>query len=82
MSDVVVDLAAYKEKLNAPDADQVYVDADGVSWFKFGIEYTDGRGKTMTSDLWALSLDDAHDRLALLKDNGRVYGQIVSEIQE
>ncbi len=77
--DNVVDLTARRDKLNGPDADLVYMDDDGVLWYKYGVEYKDQRGKTMTFHLWAQSFDDAKARLQLLGENGWVYGQIISD---
>jgi hypothetical protein len=75
----VTSLDAHKTKLNAPDADQVYVDDDGVKWFKFGVDYTDQRARTMSFPIWATSLEDAQERLSLIKDNSRIYGQIICD---
>lgn len=75
----VLDLNARLAKANAPDSNQTYVDGDGVTWLKFGVEYKDQRGRTMTFDIWATSSEDAGERLQLIKENGKVYGQILHE---
>ncbi|CAD6366712.1 hypothetical protein SHEWT2_01193 [Shewanella hafniensis] len=65
-----------------PDSEQVFIDAQGVKWFKYGVEYIDGRSKTMSFHIWATSFDDANHRLKLIGNSGRVYGQVFCEIKE
>lgn len=65
-----------------PDSEQTYTDANGVKWFKYGVEYTDQRGRTMSFELWAKSFADADRRLEQIANNGRVSGQIYSQVKE
>ncbi|AAN55685.1 Mu phage uncharacterized protein [Shewanella oneidensis MR-1] len=64
-----------------PDSEQTYTDDNGVKWFKYGVEYTDQRGRTMTFDIWALSFADADRHLNQIANNGRVYGQIYCQVK-
>lgn len=65
-----------------PDSEQTYTDANGVKWFKYGVEYTDQRGRTMSFHIWAMSFADADRRLNQIANTGRVYGQIYCEVKE
>lgn len=64
-----------------PDSEQTYTDDNGVKWFKYGVEYTDQRGRTMTFHIWAMSFADAERRLNQIANNGRVYGQIYCQVK-
>lgn len=77
--DNVVSIDGFKAKQNAPDANLVFMDDNGAMWFTYGVDYIDAEGRKMSFHFWAKSFADANERLAQIKINGCVYGQILSD---
>lgn len=77
--DNVVSFDGFKAKQNAPDANLVFMDDNGAMWFTYGVDYIDTEGRKMSFHFWAKSFADANERLAQIKINGCVYGQILSD---
>lgn len=75
----ITSLAAYRDKKNGPDADLVCVDDGGVEWFTYGVDYKDKDGKRLSFHIWATSMSDAKERVAAIKDNAALYGQILAD---
>lgn len=65
---------------NKPDNEHVFVDEEGTTWFEYTCSYTDARGVEMGFELWAVSPDDAKSRIAALKANAKVDGQIYKTV--
>lgn len=73
-----IDHALHRAETNGPDADQTWRDDTGQVWHCFSVDYTVG-DRSFTTSLWAHDLDDAELRLAALRANARIAGQIYSE---
>lgn len=58
-----------------------YIDEAGRTWLKFTVSFRNEiDDMTFSISLWAIDLAHAEDQLHWLKQNGKVDGQIVGEI--
>lgn len=79
MSDVI-DFSAEHDKRHGPDPEHVYLDPmTGKKWFKFMLDYKDG-DKDFGLHIWATDLGDAERRLGLIRETGRIEGQLYGTI--
>lgn len=74
----IIDLNEELKKRNGADSEHVYVDADGVKWFKYLCDYEHNK-KKLSFFIWATSLDDADDKLYAIIDSGEIVGQVLHE---
>lgn len=69
---------------NAPEADMVFVDHEGVEWFKYSIDYirkTPTKDKsTWTIYFWALSFDDAEETAKQIRESVSEPQQVMAEV--
>lgn len=79
---LITDINKYRKNRNLPDAEFVFVDANGVTWYRFTAIYTDNKGSEMSFGFWALNHDDAKERLNAIKNNAFIFGQVYAEIPE
>lgn len=68
-------------RASKPDAENVFIDGDGVSWFKFTCTYVDNRGAEMGFTIWALDHSDADIRINTIKQSAKVDGQLYATIK-
>ena len=74
------DVIDINSKLNGPDADCVWTDMNGIKWYKFDCSYDFEKPYSFT--IWATSMENAKERLSAIQSNGRVDGQVLSEVPE
>ena len=74
----IVDLAARRAALDAPDADCVRIDQDGTPMFRFGLEYRMDDKAWAGIELWAYSFEDAELRVAAIRESLTLFGQVVA----
>lgn len=79
MSDDVIDLGAERNKRAQPDPEFVTKDEYGRPLYTFGVEYELG-GKQYSFHLVAYDWADAEAKVTAIRESGRVYGQIYSEV--
>lgn len=53
------------------------IGADGLTYYKFGVEYLMPNGKEFGFDIWATTWDEADLRLKMIKETGRINGQTI-----
>ena len=75
----IIDISAERDKRNAPDPDCVITDEEGKDWFLFSLEYRQD-GRRMTTDLWAVSREDAEAKVAAMRDSLVFVGQTVAVV--
>ena len=75
----VIDLNEERNKRIGPDPEHVFLDDHGQKWYKFVIDYDDG-DRPYSFIIWAHDMEDAQRRLALIKDNSEITGQIYKVI--
>lgn len=72
-----------KPEPDKPDADCVSIiveDGKPVKWFKFGLSFEASDGKSYGTEIWATSWEDAEARMAAIRVNGHISGQIYAQI--
>ena len=79
MTDGPIDFQAAHDKRHGPDAEFVVRDEKGVKWFKFTCSYKDGVDD-LGFEIWALDAEDAQRRMTLIRQTGKVDGQLFHEI--
>lgn len=62
-----------------PDPQHMFRDAKGEMWFEFTCSFEDDTDIWVFS-IWARNWDEAESRLALMKQNAKVDGQIYSTV--
>lgn len=83
MTDGPIDFQAAHDKRHGPDAEFVVWDERGVKWFKFTCQYTDAYSDgqdEFSFEIWALDAEDADRRMTLIRQTGKVDGQLFHEI--
>ena len=53
------------------------IGADGLTYYKFGVEYLMPDGTEWSFDIWAKDWEEADLRLKMIKDSGRINGQTI-----
>lgn len=62
-----------------PDAPHRYIDEEGVEWFQFCVDFEfDGSGWGF--EIWAKDFADAEARVASLRENAKLGGQLYASI--
>ena len=51
------------------------IGADGLTYYKFGVEYLMPDGTEWIFDIWAKDWEEADLRLKMIKDTARINGQ-------
>jgi len=64
---------------DVPDAEQCFVDHNGVEWFKFLCEYAHD-GDEWSFEIWAMHREDAAARLLSMAATAKVTGQVFAKI--
>jgi len=75
----VTSISDFSAKKNAPDPQCTFIDDDNITWFEYTYSYKDERQRKMSFTLWATSVNDAKERLASLKANAQLDGQLISK---
>lgn len=64
---------------NAPDADCVWVDPQGVEWLKFAIAFTDGE-REYAFNIWARDFDHAEQCSKSIRATAELKGQVLAQV--
>ena len=70
----VIDLNAEREKRDGPDP-QFVIEQDGGKWYNYCASYRDGNSEFSIA-FWATDMDDARRRVALIRQNLKLDGQL------
>tara|TARA_R110000868_G_scaffold15379_1_gene70224 strand:+ start:111 stop:374 length:264 start_codon:yes stop_codon:yes gene_type:complete len=68
-----------RSRRDGPDPEHVFLDDHGQKWYKFVVDYEDV-DRTYSFIIWAHDMEDAQRRLALIKDNSEITGQIYTMV--
>jgi hypothetical protein len=79
MTDEPIDLAAERNKREAPDPEFVRKDDFGRMLYTFLLSY-EMDGARWTNEVWAYSFEDAEARVAAMRANLKVDGQAFSVV--
>jgi len=79
MADNPLDFQSAHDRKHGPDAEFVYRDERGCSWFKFTCSYRDGEDE-FCFEIWALNVADAERRLRAICQTAKVDGQLFHEV--
>jgi hypothetical protein len=75
----IIDLSAKRNEREQPDAEFVRSDEFGRPLYTFGVEYRmDDR--TYSFHLIAYDWEDAERRVAAIREDGKVFGQIMTAV--
>lgn len=69
----IIDLNDHRPK-DTPDADCVMVDDDGVTMYRYALEYSMGRSR-WSAEIWAYSMEDAQNRVDAMRQSLVLLGQ-------
>ena len=72
----VIDLNEKRNARELPDPEFAMKDGFGRALYTFGVEYHMDNA-TWSFNLWAYSFEDAERRVAAIREDGKVYGQIM-----
>lgn len=78
MSDII-DLSEKRNEREKPDEEFVRKDDFGRPLYTFGVEYHMDGG-LWSFHLWAYDWDDAERRVAAIREDGKVFGQIMTSV--
>lgn len=73
----VIDIEKARAARNAPDSSCVSTNSDGHDVYLFAVTYRHN-GRRYSVDIWALSLDDAEQHVAAMRECLSLDGQTVS----
>lgn len=76
MTDNIISLADEIERRTGPDPEHVQYDRFMRAMYRFSVSFDMPGGSVWSFDIWAYDSADAEARLAAIRQNGRIDGQV------